>query len=232
MGKEIDEDDDKWDFMVDEPPSQRRVTTRNLSSRHISQKRPLSLAPNHTLLSEKADIGSIDANTTSVHLSKQDVINIRTIQFILKTCPNLHIVEIGEAEYDRLVGPGIKRLLLERGIEIRRCNLKQREPEENVRETPRYLKEREAYRRMLNNPEKSPIYQKMQEYEMDEVEIAEGHFGSDAQSLRNISLKMGLPERYVQRKFSGFTLFLGIDSNDARAKYIESLKNDYKNGGK
>ena len=68
-------------------------------------------------LSVKDDLASLSATTTFVHLSRGPVITIAAVRKILVLCPNLERIQIPPG-FKPIVGPGIRGMLSERGIEL------------------------------------------------------------------------------------------------------------------
>ncbi|MEK7188438.1 MAG: hypothetical protein AAB685_01140 [Patescibacteria group bacterium] len=70
-----------------------------------------------TQLSNRDDLASLSAATTFVHLSRGTVITIAAVRKILDLCPNLERIQIPPG-FKPIVGPGIRGMLSERGIEL------------------------------------------------------------------------------------------------------------------
>ena len=232
LGNKQEEDGDLWDFMVENLPRQGKIKGPQRSGRIIRISQPTSVHPlspteNQTasmpiLISSKKELDTLSPNQISIHLARQSLITIGTIKRILEMCPNLKSVSISESEYDRLAGPGIRKKLEEKGVELRRQNLVPRDPE-SVRLTDTYLEAKRRFFNMLSDPEKSKAYRDMVTYEEFEPEIAEEYFGPNARSLRRIANDLGLPNRFVQTKIEGLKKWIGAGVKEKNPRASSSI---------
>lgn len=167
------------------------------------------------ILQEPDDASLLPPKTREVHLSSHGVVNMRTVQAILKRCPNLIVIQIPPSLFDYMVGPGIKNILDQYPkVELRRKRLRDIAHYDKVPATDEYDAKKIAYQEMLNDPKKSNIFKSMLAVEMLEAQIAQRYLQGERISLRTIAHELGLPPSYVNSCAAAFFRWLGIELID------------------
>lgn len=173
-----------------------------------------------TIVTEREDLASINEDTEFVHLGHQEVINIKTIKALLNQGVKIKTIQIPNSQ-KRLIGPGVKKLLEQHGIELRTGRVRNIDYYDEPQETKEYLEKKRFWQNAVINQQKAAILTRLKENEFEEVEMASIYFEEKSASktrlpIRAIAEKFGLPHNVVNRKVSGLLCLLGVEYKDAR----------------
>lgn len=167
------------------------------------------------VITSTEDICDESIHAEVVHLGNQSVVNISTIEAVLEISPNLRIIQMPKS-YLRLMGPGIKNLLEQRGIHLRIGRIKEASYYDEPGMTKDYKDSKKAFDEMQKDPSKKHYFDLMLKYNFVEAEVALMYFGSDRISIRQISEQLGLREYYAQRRFNALMCWAGKAYKEAK----------------
>lgn len=190
-------------------------TDSNLTHRH-DQEIPM--------IGDKTHLEDFPPDTQEIHLGRQSVINVPTLNALLARFPNLSVIQIPPS-YQRLISPAYKALLSEKGIELRIQRTKNYDYYDETSETPEYKEKKALYKSLFTGEETKGLMETMKKHEFIELEIAELYFGEERISISKIAEELGLNHNHIQGLLKVITIFAGYPTENVqmkgRAEYLK-----------
>jgi hypothetical protein len=170
--------------------------------------------PGH--ISRPEHISSLGEHVTTAHLSRQEVVNMATVQSLLDKNPQLRILEVPPSQR-RLVGPGMRRLLEQHGVQLRIVRRRENSAYDTFTVDKLYRRKKVAYEAMRENPIKSRQFQEMLRLEFPHAIYAQRYFEGDRISVQDIADTEGTTQQRVSRNINVFAHWLGVRSSSLYA---------------
>lgn len=153
--------------------------------------------------------GQVDGVVKVVHLTRQDKVKISAVRDAIKSNPGTQVVEIASS-FEWLVGPGIRKVLEEKGVELRFSRQSESLGYDRVRVSAEYKEEKRLFDEHLQDSQWKDKYQKMLGYNFMEAKLAQMYYGDGKITMPQIAQKLGIKQRTVTRGLGAFRRWMGL----------------------
>jgi hypothetical protein len=194
----------------------------------------VSVVPKIVILRKPDEIESLDPSTRFVHLAAQSVVNIATVQALVKMCPDLEVVQTVPG-YKRIVGPTFEGTLEEARVKLRYGRIHRKNLVPNwFNKDKRYLEKKAFFEAALVG-EKKEQFEEMLRLGVPDAIWAIAYFGKNAMTLDQIAVEYDFPAPSVQLALSTILTWLGLPTTsknvEARVRNlpnrIEGIKKEW-----